>query len=284
MPKKKSKKKYYQIHHILWVISMGMFLVIALAYIIFDISIFTPQAHAQSNPQYQKTNNSTGQQLSTNQYTKKKIMNALTQIIKQSQEQYQNNFDFTTDSSLQRYISNTIPLHNIHYIPVDLEEIHNQYISSKIKHPQLRSPARIAFEKLAKDFYDTFHQKLILKSAYRSYKTQTKLIQNGCSLTKCARPWTSEHQLWLAVDLQIENNNGIAIKLNNTHNKYYKRLDQNAHRYGFHNTYKKWLHTNTESIMEEHRHRRYCSIPLASFLFQKKLSLGEYVESQYPQG
>ena len=78
------------------------------------------------------------------------------QVINTSKENYETNFDFETDSSLQKYISKAKPLDNVTYVPADLEEIDTSYIVNKLYHPQLRSPARKAFEKMAKDFYDEF--------------------------------------------------------------------------------------------------------------------------------
>lgn len=148
----------------------------------------------------------------------------------------------------------------------------------------MRSPARNALEQMAQAFYEEFGEKLVLRSAYRSYESQKRLIDNGCSLKQCAEPGTSEHQLGLAVDVQVENDKGITEKLNNTNNKYYKRLDENAHKFGFHNTFKRGLQTDSEIKMEEHRHRRYCSIPVATFLYDNDLTLGEYVElNQQPE-
>gem|GEM_PF-1769298 len=193
--------------------------------------------------------------------------------IKKSQESYASNFDFTTDASLQRYISKVHPLKHAEYIPADLESVDRTHISTSIKNPKLRSPARIAFEQMAKDFYDTFDKKLILKSAYRSYESQKNLISQGCSLKQCAEAGTSEHQLGLAVDIHIQNSNGTKFQLNKSNNPYYEWLDQNAHLYGFHNTYKRGLHTDGEQKINEYRHRRYCSIPLATFLYENDLSL-----------
>lgn len=277
MKKKYKKKKIYRSHNTMGIIVMSLIVWGALTYLlIWPYTKASNTTITDTKDWTQITNNV--EQSQTSQYAEKKIINMFTNIINESKERYETNFDFKSDASLQRYISQWLPLNDPNYIPPDLETIHTKYISSKLINPQLRAPARIAFKQMAKAFYEKFNKKLILKSAYRSFKSQKRLIDNGCSLKQCAKPGTSEHQLGLAVDLQVENKNWTVYKLNQINNKYYKRLDTHAHTFWFHNTYKKGLHTDSETKMKEFRHRRYCSIPVATFLYQNDLTLGEYVE------
>jgi LAS superfamily LD-carboxypeptidase LdcB len=109
-----------------------------------------------------------------------------------------------------------------------------------------------------------------LMSAYRSYNDQATLFEWGCSLNRCARLWASEHQLWLAVDIHLATKNWYNILWG----EYLERLNQNAHKYWFINTYRKWA--KIDGKMAEVWHRRYVWKYLATELFEKDLSFAEY--------
>ncbi|MDR0772330.1 MAG: D-alanyl-D-alanine carboxypeptidase family protein [Candidatus Peribacteria bacterium] len=74
-------------------------------------------------------------------------------------------------------------------------------------------------------------------SAYRSYSYQAQ-IKQGCGDTWCAKPGYSEHQSGLAVDVFEASNEGNWRNTPSLH-KYFDWLVENAHKYGFHNTYQK---------------------------------------------
>jgi len=205
--------------------------------------------------------------------------NIATQIVKfidKGKEEYTQTYNFEDDASLQRYIDKSHPLNNIQYVPIDLEPINLEYIINKSSRPYLRWPARKAFESLAKDFYNQFNKKLYLVSAYRSYQDQQRLINKWCSTSQCATPGTSEHQLWLAMDLHVELWKGERQSMTQN-SKYYQRLDNNAHKYGFHNTYKRSQHVDEGiKIKVESRHRRYLPQHLAQDLYEADKTLWEY--------
>jgi D-alanyl-D-alanine carboxypeptidase len=74
-------------------------------------------------------------------------------------------------------------------------------------------------------------------SAYRSYYYQAQ-IKQGCADIWCAKPGYSEHQSGLAVDVFEASNEGNWRNTSSLH-KYFDWLVENAHKYGFHNTYQK---------------------------------------------
>lgn len=190
--------------------------------------------------------------------------------ILSSKEKYQFDFDIYSDYSLQKYISDDLILNNIKYIPSDLSQIDSEHIVNRAWRPYLRMAAQVAFESMAKDFYLDKKQQFYLLSAYRSYGDQATLFEWWCSSNRCAKIWASEHQLWLAVDIHLSTKNWYNI----LQWEYLDRLNQNAHKYGFINTYRKWY--KVDGKMSEVWHRRYVWIHLATELFEKDLSFAQY--------
>ena len=185
-------------------------------------------------------------------------------------QKYKQEFDLHSDYSLQKYIFDAKPLQNKRYTPSDLIQIDSEYVVSRAGRPYLRQPAQVAFEKMAKDFYLQLWQQFYLLSAYRSHSDQANLFEWWCSSNRCARIWASEHQLGLAVDIHL----ATKYWYNVLWWEYLDRLNQNAHNYGFINTYRKWY--KIDGKMPEVWHRRYVWIPLATELFEKDLSFAEY--------
>jgi len=207
---------------------------------------------------------------SVSEFVDNKVVSIFGEALAFSQNDYKQNFDLNSDCSLQKYISDDLVLENIQYVPADLSQIDSEYIVNRAGRPYLRLSAQTAFEAMAKDFYSTNNQQLYLMSAYRSYNDQATLFEWGCSLNRCARLWASEHQLWLAVDIHLATKNWYNILWG----EYLERLNQNAHKYWFINTYRKWA--KIDGKMAEVWHRRYVWKYLATELFEKDLSFAEY--------
>ena len=107
-----------------------------------------------------------------------------------------------------------------------------------------------------------------INSARRSQSFQRQLSKN-CSNARCANPWTSEHEAGLALDLGV---NGWNIKAWSW--KYYQWLIDNAHLYGFHNSYQKWM--EIDGKMVEPWHWRYVWTWLATLLHDRWQTFAEY--------
>jgi LAS superfamily LD-carboxypeptidase LdcB len=220
---------------------------------------------AETNLEKQKYSND-----SISDFILKKGINIISSNIEESLNKYKKDFDIYSDYSLQKYISDDLLLNNKKYSPSDLTQIDSEYIVNRAWRPYLRLPAQIAFEKMAKDFHLYSSQYLYLISAYRSYKDQATLFEWWCSSNRCAKIWASEHQLWLAVDIHLATKNWYNVLWW----EYLDRLNQNAHKYWFINTYRKWY--NIDGKMPEVWHRRYVWIHLATELFEKDLSFAQY--------
>lgn len=185
-------------------------------------------------------------------------------------------FDIDSDSSLQKYLGTDHPFTDTSYVPTDLVQIDSNFTANNSKAFKLRQEASVQFADMAWHFRNAFSgDRLYITSAYRSRGLQDYLIKQWCSLIRCAQIGTSEHQAWLALDLKVITRWWKAYSLDLAHpNKYHDWLTANAARFGFHNTYQKWV--EVDGKMAEWRHRRYLWIPLAGILAKNDETFAEY--------
>lgn len=176
--------------------------------------------------------------------------------------------DYYSDNSIWKFLDDNHPLSS-NYEAADIRKINSDFTSNKSSNFYLRDEAAEAFELMARAFSNAFDfkAKLTINSARRSQAYQRKLSAS-CSTTRCAKPWTSEHEAWLALDLWV---NGWNIK--SWSGKYYQWLVDNAHLYGFHNSYQKWM--DIDGKMIEPRHWRYVWVKLAEILHDREQTFTE---------
>jgi len=184
------------------------------------------------------------------------------------------------DSSIEKYVSRWYCLSNVEYIPNDLIQVEWSHIFCNWKNCQWRKDMVNALNILWKDFKNKFWSNLSIISSYRSYVIQKQLFDGYVKkdwidkvITYSAFPWSSEHQLWLAVDLFSLNNDDF--KWNWKYSKYYNWLKDNAHRYGFHQSYQNGF--DIDWYMIENWHWRYLWINLATKLYNEKKSYAQYI-------
>ena len=191
------------------------------------------------------------------------------EIEKEIQREKAKKFDFYSNDSFQKFLDDNHPL-SWNYEANDIVKINSDFTSNKSSDFMLRKEASEMFEWMAWAFSRAFDfkAKLTINSARRSQAYQRKLVES-CSTSRCATPWTSEHEAWLALDLGV---NGVNIKA--WSGKYYQWLVDNAHKYGFHNTYQKWM--EIDGKMVEPRHWRYVWVQLATILHNRNQSFAEY--------
>ncbi len=180
-------------------------------------------------------------------------------------------FDFYSDSSYQKFLDDDYGFENPRYVPDDLVPIDSSFTSNDSSKFKLRKEAGIAFADMAWHFQDFFDskKKLHIVSTYRSYDYQ-KWIAKNCAKTACARAGHSEHQAWLALDLWV---NWWWMK--SMQWDAYQRLKDNAHLWGFHNTYQKWVSVDLKIV--EPWHWRYVWVELATELKKSDKTLREFV-------
>ena len=186
-------------------------------------------------------------------------------------------FDFTSDDSFQRYLDPSHPFQNINYVPADLAPINSNFTANDARKFELRQEAGDSFADMAWHFRDHFGgDRLSITSAYRSESFQKSLLKNWCSDDLCAKPGTSEHQAWLALDLSVVTKWGRTISMDKP-NKYTDWLHAYAQEWGFHNTYQKGIAIDGKVV--EWWHRRYLGTWLATLLFENNQTFAEYYKT-----
>lgn len=150
------------------------------------------------------------------------------------------------------------------YKPKDLSPITTSYYLRRdqtmpASQYQVRSAVHAPLDKFAQAYYTQFKEPLRINSARRSYHEQQNRFSPTCfNEWICARPGTSEHQ------------NGFTIDIWWLHNKKHERMRNNAHIYGFHQSYQKGK--EIDGLQAEPRHRRRVWTTLAWHLHANNLS------------
>jgi LAS superfamily LD-carboxypeptidase LdcB len=185
---------------------------------------------------------------------------------------------FYDDASLLRFVSRYRSLNDTSYAPENLVSISGAYIDEAGRKGYLRAEAREALTPLAKAFYDKFGGPLIVISGYRSATYQQRLWDLGrCTDSLCAPSGYSEHQLGLAIDV-FDASTASDFEQNARYKKYISWLQDNAHLYGWHQSYQKGESIDTYQI--EPWHWRYMGIDMATKLRELGWSYAEYVRFQ----
>ena len=179
------------------------------------------------------------------------------------------NMDYYSDDSLQKFLDDSHWLSSNYNAP-DIVKINSDFTSNKSSNFMLRQKVAEMFEWMAREFSNAFNfkAKLTINSARRSQAYQRQLLST-CSAWRCAKPGTSEHEAWLALDLWVNWGN-----IKSGSGKYYQWLVDNAHKYGFHNSYQKWLEIDGKIV--EPRHWRYVGVDLATLLHDNNQTFAEY--------
>lgn len=162
------------------------------------------------------------------------------------------------------------------YIPDDLEYIDIKY---SYENKQLKKEAKENFERLSSDAL-ALGYRVVATSAYRPYDYQKDLYEyyvkeKGQSYADLcsARPGHSEHQTGLAVDVEGSNRSyddfEDAIE--------FDWMKENAHKYGFILRYPKGKEKIT-GFKYEPWHYRYVGIEVATYIYEKDITLEEYKE------
>lgn len=181
--------------------------------------------------------------------------------------------DFMSDNSLTKYVWVWISFHQKEYIPENLISVKDTYIVDGKWLQVIKKEVRNALNEMGKDFYKKFWVKISVISGYRSYIYQKEIKIKWCPDTLCSNPWYSEHQTWLAVDLWETTTEKDFLKKENLKN-YFSWLQENAHLYGFHNSYQNGI--EIDGYEKEPWHWRYLGKELASYLYEEKISFSEF--------
>lgn len=186
-------------------------------------------------------------------------------------------FDFESDDSLQKFVTSTKSFNDKWYIPKNLEKISSEFILDlKWWSQTLRKEANEALQKMWEKFFEDKKDKIKVVSAYRSYNYQVWIKKWGCPDSLCAKAWFSEHQTWLVVDLWSASSENV-WKNDKSLQNYFSWLKQNAHNFGFHNTYQRGI--EIDGYVVEPWHWRYLWVELATYLKENNLTIAEYYKN-----
>jgi zinc D-Ala-D-Ala carboxypeptidase len=189
-------------------------------------------------------------------------------------------YDIVSDDSLRKYVGPDVGLNDITYVPQDLVSIDNiPNIEVRSNEGKLRKEAAEALSDLAQAFHKEFGKPLVIVSSYRGYAYQKSLLAwyiakmwTGRAQWLSAKPWHSEHQLWLAIDVF-----NTSTDTEDGYKSYFSRLRAHAHAYGWTQSYQKWQ--STDGYVREPRHWRYVGVNLASYLWKHKMTFSEYLRN-----
>ena len=128
-------------------------------------------------------------------------------VREEAAEEDVNVIDFYSDSSFQRFLDDNHLLSE-NYEADDIVRINSDFTTNDSSKFYLREEAATQFADMARAFSNAFDFKahLTIDSAWRSQAYQRKLSSN-CSVWRCATPWASEHEAWLALDLWANGGN-----------------------------------------------------------------------------
>ena len=146
---------------------------------------------------------------------------------------------------------------------------------------QLRSAAAAALTEMFEKAEKEAGLKLYVKSAYRSFQTQSSMYQNrleryGKDDNVVAYPGSSDHQTGLGVDIlnyDWTKREGMTTAFGET--KEAQWMEQNAARFGFILRYMPDKQEIT-GIIYEPWHFRYVGADIARYIMEKKISLEEF--------
>lgn len=194
-------------------------------------------------------------------------------LEKFQKEKYIDELDLASDELYTKYVDPKVSFNTLSYVPDDLRYISREYIVDTKWNAQMRDQAAEMFEKMAEKFYEDIGEKMVAVSTYRSYNYQAGIKARGCPDNLCAKAGHSEHQSWLAVDFWSASTNQY-WQSSPRLMKFYAWLDENAHTYGFHNTYRNGREIDGYEI--EPWHWRYVWERFATYLKEKDITFAEH--------
>lgn len=187
--------------------------------------------------------------------------------------------DMESDTSIHKFVNNKVSFKDLEYIPEELIELKGPLVDDLKWYWTLRKKAKHALGNMSKDFYWHFKENIEIFSSYRSYLYQKGIKDRGCPDNLCAKAGYSEHQTGLAIDLW-EASTEKQFLSNPKYKQYFDWLNKNAHKYGFHNTYQRWLDVDWYEV--EPWHWRYLWIKLATYLKENNLTFAELYNKKKP--
>lgn len=194
------------------------------------------------------------------------------------------NYDFYSHDIEAKNLSNTMIVNKFYklkedFVPNNLVDISNLYAWGTDNKAQ--KEVLDAFIRMQKDCLDQTGLKLLINSAYRSYKEQEEVYNDYVKKnneeyadTIAARPGHSEHQTGLSLD--IFSTKDPKIKTFGESDTF-KWLKDNAYKYGFIIRYPKDKEDIT-GFNYEPWHYRYVGLDIAKEIYEEDITYEEYYE------
>ena len=184
------------------------------------------------------------------------------------------NLDLEKDTSLTKFVNNKVHYNKLWYVPENLVSVWWKYIVDwKWWYIKVSKILKENLEKLSEQFYIDTNNNIVVVSWYRSYNYQKWIKDRGCPDNLCAKAWYSEHQSGLTIDIYSASSEKNWANNNNL-KKYFSWFKDNAYKYGFHNTYQKWLEIDWYEI--EPWHWRYLWNKFAKYLHDEDITIAEF--------
>jgi len=214
----------------------------------------------------------------------RKIEEEKKRILKEKKDykNYIKNIDLESDNSLTKFVNNKVHFDELWYIPEDLVSVWSKYvIDSKWWYIKVKKILKENLIKLSEQFYKDTKNNIVIVSWYRSYSYQKWIKDRGCPDNLCAKAGYSEHQSGLAIDIYSASSARNWAN-DNTLKKHFSWFKKNAHKYGFHNTYQKWLKIDGYEV--EPWHWRYVWEKFARYLYENKITIAEFYYKEKIKG
>jgi len=191
------------------------------------------------------------------------------------QESVELAYDFVRDDSLHKYVGPRVHYVDIRYVPEKLIVLDKRDSLRFSRSFWLRSDAAGALYSMADELFKTTWDPLTIVSAYRSHDYQ-KTLNPGVDDPFRAKPGHSEHQAWLAIDILGLNEH--AIMNDPVKKRVYDWMNDNAHRYGYTQSYQHGHHVDGYHI--EPWHWRFVWVEVSSFLKERDMTFTQFYEMQ----
>lgn len=160
---------------------------------------------------------------------------------------------------------------------IDLKDAHSKYKEGILVEKETLKYFRLLKEEALKNRYV-----IDVESGFRTHEYQQKLVddlikEKGSEYANkyIAKPYHSEHETGLAIDICVYDNGKYLTEHDLKHEDAVKWVHNNAHRFGFILRYTKGKEHIT-GYNYEPWHLRYVGISLAKHLYNNNLTLEEY--------
>ena len=178
-------------------------------------------------------------------------------------------YDFLSDDSITKFVTRDVAYDYLQYLPDDLVILYPsetiQIAHSPNSYHTISATIAQPLQDLATAYTQRFGTPILVNSGWRSFESQRDDFSQQCrDAYVCAYPGYSEHQ------------SGLAVDFGGMFGDQHAWMANNAHLYGFHQSYQKWF--DIDHYHKEDWHWRYLGIELATQLYNEGETFTEWYE------